>query len=86
MASKLLETNVRHHDPELCVCSDCDCGRHLCKVHAIKPDLTMRTSYNSNYHKKLNIPNLIVKPTESGQMKGSHLEMKTSYQSYAGKL
>lgn len=38
-SSKLKECNFKHHDPNVCVCEHCTCGRHLCKLHIVRPDM-----------------------------------------------
>lgn len=58
-SSKLQNLNFSHHDPNLCVCADCTCGRHLCQFHAIKPDLTKNSIYQKDYWKKNPIENRI---------------------------
>ncbi len=34
-AKKLENVSFKHHDSNLCVCSDCECGRHLCNLHGV---------------------------------------------------
>lgn len=36
----------------MCVCSECSCGRHLCKLNNIKPDLTKNTIYKQDFNRK----------------------------------
>lgn len=39
------------------MCSDCNCGRHLCNLHVIKPDLSKASVYQKEYPKKKPYPN-----------------------------
>ncbi len=52
--------NFKHHNKDLCVCSDCTCGRHLCKLHAVGPNLSKISIYGKDYVKKSATPNKVV--------------------------
>jgi hypothetical protein len=78
-SSKLQNLNFSHHDPNLCVCADCTCGRHLCQFHAIKPDLTKNTIYQKDYWKKHPIENRINISKEYDRLKGPNLDINTTY-------
>lgn len=58
-ASLLSNTNFSHHHQDKCVCNDCHCGRHLCKLHVIKPDLTKNTIYQRSFYEQSAIPNIV---------------------------
>lgn len=68
-----------HHDPNLCVCADCTCGRHLCQLHAIKPDLTKNTIYQKDFLKKNPITNKVNISKEYDRFKGPNLEINSTY-------
>ena len=51
--------NFNHHDPNLCVCEDCLCGRHLCKMNQVKPDLSKNSIYQKDFYRKHPIDNNI---------------------------
>jgi hypothetical protein len=56
-SAKLANELLKHHNPELCVCSECICGRHLCKFHPAGLNLTKMSTYDRDYpHKKSNTP------------------------------
>ena len=55
--SLLSNMNFSHHDPKLCLCSSCTCGRHLCKMHVVKPDLSKSTVYQKSFVKGKSISN-----------------------------
>lgn len=78
--------NFSHHDSNLCVCSDCTCGRHLCKLHAIKPDLTKNTTYQKEYRPKKAVKNVINISGEYSRLMGPNLELNSVYvQDFDGK-
>lgn len=75
-----------HHDPNLCVCAQCTCGRHLCQFHAIKPDLSKSTVYQMDYFKKNPVMNKINISREYDRLKGPNLEINSTYlKDYDGK-
>ena len=78
-ASKLHSTNFDHHDESNCVCSDCHCGRHLCKFNVIKPDLTKNTVYQKSFYQQKAIPNVVNHDKEYDRLQGPHLEMSSTY-------
>ena len=55
----LEDVNFSHHDANLCVCEHCTCGRHLCKMHQVKPDLSKNSIYQKDFYKKCPIDNNI---------------------------
>jgi hypothetical protein len=65
--SKLLNANFSHHDPEACVCADCNCGRHLCKLHIVKPDLHINSIYRADFDDKRPIGLLSFRPKSSNK-------------------
>lgn len=71
--------NFSHHDSHLCVCSDCTCGRHLCKLHAIKPDLRKNTTYQKEYLPKKPVKNVINISSEYSRLMGPNLELNSVY-------
>lgn len=78
-ACKLTSANFSHHDPSVCVCEFCTCGRHLCKLHVIKPDLKKNTIYQRDYPGKKAIPNIVPHAQEYGKLNGPHLDMNSTY-------
>ena len=58
-AQKLSKINFEHHDPDLCVCESCNCGRHLCKLQYVKPTLSKSSIYKNSYSKKKPVQNLV---------------------------
>lgn len=78
-SGKLLSTNFSHHDPNLCVCESCTCGRHLCKLHNVKPDLSKSSIYKQSYPRKDPIPNLCNKAGEYSKLQGPHIGMDSNY-------
>lgn len=71
--------NFQHHNPDLCVCKDCLCGRHLCQLHNVKPDLGKNTIYKLDFLKKKPIPNKINISHEYDRLDGPHLDMDSIY-------
>ena len=78
-ASKLYDSNFSHHDDVNCVCHDCNCGRHLCKMHVIKPDLTKNTIYQRSFMPQRQIPNLVNHDKEYEKLRGPHLDLNSTY-------
>ena len=74
---KLYNANFNHHDPNLCVCEDCLCGRHLCKLHAIAPDMSKGTVYRQSFRKRGGVPNLVVKAEDAPKNMGPHLDLSS---------
>ena len=56
---KIFQASFNHHDPDLCVCGQCNCGRHMCKFRNVKPDLSKGTVYSMSYDRKAPIQNKI---------------------------
>jgi hypothetical protein len=77
--SKLMNINFNHHDPEMCVCAYCTCGRHLCKMHIIKPDLHNFTTYRSEFSDKKPFGNVRFRPATSHKSNGQHMDMNSTY-------
>ena len=78
-ASKLTSSNFCHHDENNCVCNDCSCGRHLCKLNVIKPDLSKNTVYQRSFYHQKAIPNIVNHDKEYDQLRGPHLDMNSTY-------
>ncbi len=78
-SSKLFETNFKHHDTSLCVCETCNCGRHLCKLKNVKPDLSKMSIYKQSYDRKMPIPNKINRASEYDRLMGPHINHDTIY-------
>ena len=74
---KLYNANFNHHDPNLCVCEDCLCGRHLCKLHAIAPDMSKGTVYRQSFRKRGGVPNLVLKAEDAPKNNGPHLDINS---------
>ena len=55
-ASKLSNVNFNHHN-ESCLCHECHCGRHQCKLKVVKPEFTKNSVYQRSYYGKQFIPN-----------------------------
>lgn len=77
--SKLETINFGVHNSDLCLCNECDCGRHLCQLHCIKPDLSKNTIYKKDFMRKKPIKNKINISTEYDRFKGPNLEINTTY-------
>ena len=75
--SKLYCANFNHHDPNLCVCNECTCGRHLCKLHAIAPDMSKGTVYRQSFRKTKGVPSLVLKAEDAPKLKGDHLDINS---------
>lgn len=79
-SSKILKSSFSHHDPNLCVCESCQCGRHLCKLERnAKPDLSKISIYKQSYNRKTPIPNEIKISGEFDKLKGTHIELNSNY-------
>ena len=78
-ASKLCSINFRHHDPNQCVCEMCICGRHLCKVHVVRPDLSKQSTYRNQFYPKTRIPNIIAIAKETDPYNGPHIDPRSTY-------
>lgn len=76
---RLFNSNFNHHDPNICVCDSCNCGRHYCKLHNVKPDLSKSSIYKQSYCKKAPIPNKINIAGEYDKLKGDHIGMDSIY-------
>lgn len=65
----------------MCVCNLCDCGRHLCKLHVVKPELHPRTIYNTVFRGDPSIMKLKIKPkSETQPLEGPHLSLNSVYE------
>lgn len=73
--SKLMGANFHHHDPHLCVCESCECGRHLCSFKNVKPDLTKTTIYGQSFGKKTPVCNKVNIAKEYNKLEGPHIGM-----------
>lgn len=78
-ANKLTTANFNHHDHSKCLCKDCECGRHLCKLNVIKPDLTKATIYQKSFQIQKGKPVLVTYAKEYDRLKGPNLGMNTTY-------
>jgi hypothetical protein len=76
--SKLTNVNFKNHCGEGCLCSECSCGRHLCKFNNIKPDLTKTTIYKKDFEKKAGLTGPIIFAKEYNKLEGPHLEMNST--------
>ena len=76
---RLFSGNFNHHDPNICVCDSCNCGRHYCKLHNVKPDLSKSSIYKQSYPKKAAVPNIVPKACEYDKLKGDHIGMDSNY-------
>ncbi|MBS1889910.1 MAG: hypothetical protein JST59_01340 [Actinobacteria bacterium] len=63
----------------MCVCSSCNCGRHLCKLHVVKPDLHINTIYRGDFKDKQPLGPLSYRPRSSKKADGPHIDMKSIY-------
>lgn len=72
--------NFSHHDPKLCVCDDCVCGRHLCKLHLVTPNMSKSSVYQQSYPKKCTIPNFKLVAPDAMKNNGAHLDMNSTKQ------
>ena len=68
------------------MCSDCHCGRHLCRLNVIKPDLTKHSIYQMSYVRQQQVPNLVNHDKEYSRLQGPHLDINSTYlQGFTGK-
>lgn len=52
-SSKLANLNFSHHQTaDVCLCNDCSCGRHQCKLKVVKPELTKTSVYQRSFYQK----------------------------------
>lgn len=85
-SGKLFNLSFQHHDPNMCVCQYCNCGRHLCKFKNVKPDLSKCSVYRKSYDKKNPIPNNINISKEYDRLTGPNLDIDSNYRKhYDGK-
>jgi hypothetical protein len=75
----LHQLNFNHHREDSCLCNDCSCGRHLCKLNIIKPDLKKSTIYQKNFGMKKPNEILVVKQEDVSPLKGDHLDLNSLY-------
>jgi hypothetical protein len=75
------DKNFNFHNPNLCVCAECNCGEHLCKLHIVKPEMIKISSYKNSYQPKKVIPNMITIQSDHPQLKGPYLNMNSTYNS-----
>ena len=84
-AAKLSDVNFHHHNDN-CLCSDCSCGRHICKLKIVKPELTVNSIYQRSYYPKDLIANEVNHDKEYDKLKGDHLDINSIYRdSFKGK-
>lgn len=84
-STKLQGENFKHHDPNNCVCEDCLCGRHLCHLHVVKPDMSKTSTYQQDFFKKKPIQNKIRIAQNYDRLQGPNLSLNSTYQDYDGK-
>lgn len=73
------ELSFSHHKEESCMCGDCNCGRHLCKLTSKQTDIKRQTIYKSTFKPQKYTQSVIVKPIDTEPLKGNHLDLKTEY-------
>lgn len=70
----------------MCVCEECNCGRHLCKFKNVTPDLSKASIYQQHYDRKTPIPNHVYKHSDYDKLNGPNLDMDSNYKKdYDGK-
>jgi hypothetical protein len=55
------------------------CGRHMCKLNVIKPDLTKNTVYQKSFYEQKHIPNIVNHDKEYDKLQGPHLDLGSTY-------
>lgn len=78
----LQKLNFKHHNQDNCLCGACNCGRHLCKLQAIKPSFKHKSSYSLHFDKKTedkSIKKAILLSKEVFPLKGPTLIKKSNY-------
>lgn len=75
----IYKSNFQHHDPQRCVCESCECGRHLCKLHVVKPNLTKNSIYQRSFNGKKAVENVVNHDKEYDRLNGPHLDMASTY-------
>lgn len=75
----LTNNNFMHHSEEGCLCKECNCGRHLCKLNVIRPGFTKKTVYKRSYFKQTPIQNVVNHDKEYERLKGPFLELGSIY-------
>lgn len=68
-----------HHNPERCVCDLCSCGRHLCKLHGVAPNMSKASTYQKNFYPMKSIPNKVNIAKEYDKLDGPHLDMNSTF-------
>jgi hypothetical protein len=63
----------------MCVCAYCNCGRHLCKLHVVRPDMHINSIYRGDYDKKKPYGPLSYRPRSGKKNEGPHIDMKSIY-------
>ena len=76
---KLHGENFKHHHPSSCVCDDCLCGRHLCHLDVVKPDMTKTSTYQQDFFKKKPVQNKINISGDYDRLKGPNLSTSSVY-------
>lgn len=72
--------SIKHHDPTLCVCAYCTCGRHLCRIHPWKPPGVKPLSiYKKDYTKKNPYEDLKFRPSSSFKDNGPGVDPLSTY-------
>ena len=81
IANNLSQTNFKNHFSDSCVCQDCTCGRHLCKLNNIKADLTKNTIYKKDFTKKGMVSSEVIYSKNYEKLKGPYLDMNSTQRS-----
>lgn len=85
-ASKLTQSNFEPHYSRGWLEDECNCGRHLSKLHVVKPDMNKNTIYRNTYQQFKRIPNIVNHDKEYDKLKGPHLDINSTYsQGFRGK-
>jgi hypothetical protein len=77
--STLQQLNFSHHHETSCLCNDCSCGRHLCRLNVIKPDLRKATVYQTLFNMKKSQQMVVVKQEDTSPLKAAHLDLSSIY-------
>jgi hypothetical protein len=73
--------NQRVNQEKNCMCGECNCGRHFCKLETVKAELNNNrsTSYGREFTKKEAVKSLLVIAKEAPLMRSSSLVTKSKY-------
>ena len=77
---KMVAMSIKHHDPYMCVCAFCTCGRHLCKVHAVRaPGVKPFSTYDRDFTKKKPFEDVKFRPGTSYKDQGPGIDPLSTY-------